>query len=162
MSNMPVEPEAFAVAVADLLRELQPDSAVELIGPRELTVNGRRLDLENLLRMVNHEPDRGRQIVEHYLSQLFDGEAEYAMTSSFEYARGRIMPRIQPESIFEHLNQDMVAHVPYVNGTALVFVTDLPQMTVSVTTEQVVRWGYDAARIVSRNRVDSDCSAYCE
>jgi hypothetical protein len=56
------------------------------------------------------------------------------------------MPRIQPESIFEHLSRDMVAHVPFVNGTVVVFVTDLPQMTVSITTEQMVRWGVDRRR----------------
>lgn len=140
MANMPSEPAAFAEAVASLLKELKPDYAVELLGPRELTVNGRRLDLDNLFRMVSHEPGRGREIVEHYLEQLFAGEAEYALTLNPEAARGRVMPRIQPESIFEHLNRDLVAHVPFVNGTVIVFVTDLPQMTVSITTEQARQW----------------------
>lgn len=140
MSNMPSEPAAFAEAVASLLKELKPDYAVELIGPRELTVNGRRLDLDNLFRMVTHEPGRGREIVEHYLEQLFAGEAEYALTLNPEAARSRVMPRIQPETIFEHLNKDLVAHVPFINGTVVVFVTDLPQMTVSITTEQARQW----------------------
>jgi uncharacterized protein YtpQ (UPF0354 family) len=51
------------------------------------------------------------------------------------------MPRIQPESIFQHLDREQVAHVPWVNGTVIVFVIDLPQMTVSITTEQLVKWG---------------------
>ncbi|MCB9840306.1 MAG: DUF1444 family protein [Phycisphaeraceae bacterium] len=140
MATMPSEPQAFAQAVASLLKELKPDYAVELLGPRELTVNGRRLDLDNLFRMVTHEPGRGREIVEHYLEQLFAGEAEYALTLNPESARTRVMPRIQPESIFEHLNRDLVAHVPFVNGTVVVFVTDLPQMTVSITTEQARQW----------------------
>ena len=54
------------------------------------------------------------------------------------------MPRIQPESIFEHLDREQIAHVPFVNGTAIVFVIDLPQLTVSITTEQMVRWGLQA------------------
>lgn len=140
MSSMPNEPSAFAQAVASLLKELKPDYAVELVGPRELTVNGRRLDLDNLFRMVTHEPSRGREIVEHYLEQLFAGEAEYALTLNPDAVRNRVMPRIQPESIFEHLNRDLVAHVPFVNGTVVVFVTDLPQMTVSITTEQARQW----------------------
>lgn len=140
MANMPSEPAAFAEAVASLLKELKPDYSVELLGPRELTVNGRRLDLDNLFRMVRHEPGRGREIVEHYLEQLFAGEAEYAMTLNPDAARSRVMPRIQPESIFEHLNRDLVAHVPFVNGTVVVFVTDLPQMTVSITTDQARQW----------------------
>ena len=144
MSNMPREPEAFAEQVAVLLRRLQPDYVVELTGPRELIVNGRRLDLENLYRLVNHDPDRGTEIVEHYLEQLFSGEASAIGGHSFDLVRARIMPRIQPESIFSHLAREQVAHVPYVNGTVIVFVVDLPQMTVSVTTEQMVRWNVTA------------------
>src|SRR5678815_3390498 len=140
MSNMPHEPEAFAEHVADLLRKMQPDYQVELTGPRELIVNGRRLDLENLYRMVNHEPERGSEIVEHYLDQLFTGDAAQLNHMSLDFARPRIMPRIQPESIFEHLSREMVAHVPFVNDTVIVFVIDLPQMTVSITTEQLIRW----------------------
>ncbi len=140
MSNMPSEPEAFAEQVAELLRRLQPEYVVELTGPRELIVNGRRLDLENLFRLVNHDPDRGVEIVEHYLDQLFSGEASAIGGHSFDLVRGRIMPRIQPETIFNHLAREQVAHVPYVNGTVIVFVVDLPQMTVSVTTEQMIRW----------------------
>jgi uncharacterized protein YtpQ (UPF0354 family) len=137
---MPQEPQQFAETVADMLRRLQPDSQIELIGTRELLVNGRRLDLENLFRMVNHEPNRGTEIVEHYLEQLFAGEAVQLGSMSFEFAKPRLMPRIQPESIFNHLAREQVAHVPYVNETVIVFVIDLPHMTVSVTMEQLVRW----------------------
>jgi uncharacterized protein YtpQ (UPF0354 family) len=140
MSTMPREPGAFAELVASMLRERQPSFAVDLVGPRELLVNGRRLDLENLLRMVNHEPGRGQEIVAHYLDQLFASDAIQYMSVPFDLARHRIMPRIQPESIFEHLSREQVAHVPYVNGTVIVFVTDLPNMTVSITTEQLIRW----------------------
>jgi uncharacterized protein YtpQ (UPF0354 family) len=144
MGHMPREPEAFAEQVAEMLRRIQPESAVELTGPRELIVNGRRLDLENLLRLVNHDPSRGTQIVEHYLDQLFSGEASAVSSMGFDFVRARIMPRIQPESIFEHLSREQVAHVPFVNGTVIVFVIDMPQMTVSVTTEQLLRWGVSA------------------
>ncbi|MBX3388895.1 MAG: DUF1444 family protein [Phycisphaeraceae bacterium] len=140
MPTMPREPEAFAEAVASMLRKLQPEYAIDLVGPRELLVNGRRLDLENLYRMVNHEPVRGTEIVEHYLDQLFAGDSMQLTSMSLDFARPRIMPRIQPVSIFRHLSREQVAHVPFVNNTVIVFVTDLPQMTVSITTEQLVRW----------------------
>ncbi len=143
MPGMPGEPDAFAQQVADLLREIKPECEVELTGPRELLVNGRRLDLENVYRMVSTEPDRKSEIVRHYLGQLFATEAESVASMSLEFARPRIMPRIQPVSIFEHLDEQMVAHVPFVNDTVVVFVTDLPQMTVSITTEQMLRWGVD-------------------
>jgi uncharacterized protein YtpQ (UPF0354 family) len=141
MTHMPMEPEAFAEQVAGLLRRLQPEYAIAMVTPRELLVNGRRLDLDNLYRMVTNEPGRGQEIVEHFLDQLFTGDGLEVSDMPFEFARARVMPRIQPESIFEHLSRDLVAHVPFVNNTVIVFVTDLPQMTVSITTEQMVRWG---------------------
>jgi uncharacterized protein YtpQ (UPF0354 family) len=155
--NMPREPEAFTEAVAQLLRRMQPEYAVELIGPRELLVNGRRLDLDNLFRMVIQEPGRGNEIVEHYLNQLFAGDALNGLCTSLDFARPRIMPRIQPERIFEHLSREMVAHVPFVNGTAIVFVTDLPHMTVSITTEQCLRWGLCVEELdeIARENLDA-------
>jgi uncharacterized protein YtpQ (UPF0354 family) len=144
MAGMPTEPDAFAEHVLRLLKRREPEAAVELVSPSELLINGRRLDLNNLLRMVNHDPDRGGEIVEYYLEQLFASEATRLASVSYEFARPRIMPRIQPESIFEHLGREMVAHVPFVNGTVIVFVIDLPQMTISATTDQMVRWGVTA------------------
>jgi len=144
MAHMPREREAFAEHVAQLLERLGPERRIELVGPCELLVDGRRLDLDNLYRMVSHDPDRGCQIVEHYLDQLFSSEVVQASSLSFSFVKNRVMPRIQPGSIFEHLSREMVAHVPWVNGTSIVFVTDMPHMTVSITTEQMVRWGTNA------------------
>lgn len=141
MSAMPREPEAFAEQVASMLRRMKPEFHIALTGPKELIVNGRRLDLENLLRLVATTPDRGSEIVEQYLEHLFDDESLSAASMPWDLAKARIMPRIQPMTIFEHLSQELVAHVPYVNDTVVVFVIDMPCMTVSVTTEQVVRWG---------------------
>jgi len=156
MSAVPTEPEAFAEFVANKLRDMRPSYAIELIGPRELIVNSRRLDLENVFRMVAHEPDRGTDIIEHYLDQLFSPETEQLNSITIDFARPRIMPRIQPESLFEHLNRELVAHVPFVNNTVIVFVTDLPHMTVSITTEQMVRWGICADELeeVARQNLD--------
>lgn len=156
MAGIPQDPEAFASFVSRSLKKLQPDYSVEHPGSRELIVNGRRLDLENLYRMVMHEPQRGQEIVRHYLEQLFSGDAMQLLSMSLDFARPRIMPRIQPESIFEHLSRELVAHVPYVNNTVIVFVTDLPHMTVSMTTEQVVKWGLtvDELEEIARENLD--------
>lgn len=145
MSSLPREPEAFAEHVATLLLRLHPEFAVELVGPRELLVDGRRLDLDNLYRMVSHDVPRGQEIVEHYLEQLFAGEGLGTSEFSLDFVRPRIMPRIQPDTIFDHLSRDLVAHTPFVNNTSIVYVTDLPSMTVSITTEQTVSWGLETS-----------------
>lgn len=156
MAGVPKDPEAFAEKVARQLRKMQPGYEVQLVGGRELLVNGRRLDLENLYRMVRHEPARSQEIVQHYLDQLFSGEAVNILAMTLDFAKPRIMPRIQPETIFDHLHREMVAHVPYVNGTAIVFVTDLPHMTVSITTEQLVKWGVTVEEVeeIARENLD--------
>lgn len=144
MGRMPREPEAFGEQVARILLRNFPDREVELAGPMDLVLNGRHLGLENLYRMVQYEPTRGVEIVETYLERLVEGDNFSTMPLPLAVARPRIMPRIQPLSIFDHLDREQVAHVEWVNGTAIVFVLDMPQMTVSLTVEQLVRWGLTA------------------
>lgn len=156
MAQMPRELDAFAAKVADMLRKLQPEFAIKLIGTSELLVDGRRLDLDNLYRMVSHDRVRGREIVEHYLQQLFCDDSLEQTDLGFDLVRSRIMPRIQPESIFDHLSRELVAHVPFVNGTVIVFVMDMPNMTISITTEQLVRWGVtpEELDVIARQNLD--------
>ncbi len=157
MAQMPKELNAFAAKVAEMLRKLQPDYAIKLIGTSELLVDGRRLDLDNLFRMVSHDRVRGREIVEHYLEQLFCDNSLDQTDLGFDLIKDRIMPRIQPESIFEHLSRELVAHVPFVNGTVIVFVMDMPNMTISITTEQMIRWGVSSEELeeIARQNLNS-------
>ena len=141
MTRMPREPEAFGEQVTRILLRHFPDREVELAGPMDVILNGKHLGLDNLYRMVQYEPARGLEIVENYLERLVEGDAVSATPLPLSVARPRIMPRIQPESVFDHLDREQVAHVPYVNGTVIVFVLDMPQMTVSITIEQLIRWG---------------------
>ena len=49
MARMPHEPEAFAEQVASMLRRFQPEHTIQIVGPRELIVDGRTsLDLTPL------------------------------------------------------------------------------------------------------------------
>jgi uncharacterized protein YtpQ (UPF0354 family) len=141
MSAMPQEPDAFGEQVMSILRRHFPERAVQLAGPMDVVIDGRHLGLDNLYRMVLRDPDNGVEIVECYLEKLIEGDTVSGAPLPFAIAKPRIMPRIQPETIFKHLDREQVAHVPFVNGTVVVFVIDLPQMTVSITSEQMVRWG---------------------
>ncbi len=156
MARLPRQPEAFAEQVRTILARMKPELQIELTGPTELIVEGRRLDLENLHRLVITDEERGVEIVEQYLDHLFDEETFSVSNMPWEMAATRIMPRIQPVSIFEHLSEELVAHVPFVNDTVIVFVIDLPNMTVSVTTEQMLRWGKTAEDLeeVARQNLD--------
>jgi uncharacterized protein YtpQ (UPF0354 family) len=144
MARMPKEPEAFGEQVAKILQRQFPDRNVELAGPMDLVLNGKHLGLENLYRMVQYEPTRGVEIVENYLERLVEGDTVGSMPLPLSVAKPRIMPRIQPISIFDHLDREQVAHVPFVNDTVIVFVIDMPHMTVSITVEQLLRWGVNS------------------
>jgi len=143
MSKMPREPEAFSEVVMQLLAKRFPGHQVELAGAMDLVIDGRHLALANLFRMVNCDPANGYEIVKEFLIRITEGDAVAAAPMPLSLARSRIMPRIQPDSLFEHLDREQVAHTPWVNGTSIVYVIDLPRMTVSITLEQVIRWGLD-------------------
>lgn len=130
--------------MAKILQRHFPERSVELAGPMDLVLNGKHLGLENLYRMVQYEPSRGVEIVENYLDRLVEGDTIGSMPLPLSVAKPRIMPRIQPISIFDHLDREQVAHVPFVNDTVIVFVIDMPHMTVSITVEQLMRWGLTA------------------
>lgn len=147
MAAMPLDPESFGDAVLSIFRRLFPDRQVELSGPMDMLVGGRHLGLENVFRMVQADPERATELVEAYFERLIEGDAIGSAPMPLAMARGRIMPRIQPESIFRHLDREQVAHSPFVNGTVVVYVIDLPSMTVSITTEQVIRWGLDSEQL---------------
>lgn len=157
MAQMPREPEAFGEHVAKILKNHYPDREVELAGPLDLVLAGKHLGLENLYRMVMHEPDRGVELVESYLQRLIEGDSLSSVPLPLSVAKPRIMPRIQPLAIFEHLDREQVAHVPFVNDTVIVFVLDMPQMTVSITVEQMLRWGLhvEDLDLIARENLDT-------
>ncbi|MFO0872845.1 MAG: DUF1444 family protein [Phycisphaerales bacterium] len=151
---MPIDPEAFGEEVLRIVRRNFPDRTAELAAPMDLILSGRHLGLDNLHRMVVADPENGVALVETYLERLVEGDAFTGTPMPLSVARSRIMPRIQPESIFGHLEREQVAHVPFVNDTVVVFVIDMPHMTVSITTEQMIRWGMqpdDLERIAREN-----------
>ncbi len=144
MTRMPREPEAFGEQVAKILHRQYPDHSIDLAGPMDVILGGKHLALENLYRMVLHDPNRGLEIVEDYLDRLMEGDAMTSISLPLSVAQSRIMPRIQPVSIFNHLDRAQVAYVPFVNDTVIVFVIDMPLMTVSITVEQLIKWGLTA------------------
>lgn len=147
MGTLPREPEAFCEAVAAMLRRRFSTESVETCGPLDVMIGNRHLALGNLYRMVRCEPHRADRVVDEFLGSLQEGDLVGELALPLSLARGRIMPRLQPESLFKRLDPAQVAHMPWVNGTVIVFVIDLPRVTVSITTEQIVRWGIDIEEI---------------
>lgn len=144
MSAMPPTPELFSQLVREFVQGRWPAKRVELAAPLLLLVDGRHLGLENLWRTVQRSPDEWRHTMEHHMERVMEGDQLANADLPFSAARSRVMPRIQPATIFDTLDREQVAHVPWVNDTAIVFVLDMPKYTVSLSTEQMVRWGVTA------------------
>lgn len=142
--RLPNDSKGFTEAVERLLKEWYARRSVEFVFPLKLTIDGKAMELENLFRMVQQDPLRGQSFVRGYFDRIFEGDSVGASLIPFAVARHRIMPRIQPESIFDGVDRQSIAHLPWVNGTVIVFVLDMPEMTVSVSTEQMIRWGIGA------------------
>lgn len=140
---MPDDKEEFIRRVSTIIRTSYPTLTVEEVSAGEVIINGRRLDLDNLYRIVNHETQRGNEIIGNYLKQLFSQDIDGFYNDSFESVRSHIMPRIHSNIIFKHLAKDMVEHSLFVNNTSIVYVVDMPSMTVSITTDKRVIWGLD-------------------
>ncbi len=133
-------PEAFGEKILSLLRNQFPGRRCDLEAPLRLSVDGRVLVLDNLLRMVRQNPESSEETIRNYLDRVLGAQAAAAVSLPLALARPRIMPRIQPVSMFDDLDRGQVAHVPFVNDTVVVFVLDLPDLTVTLSTEQAVRW----------------------
>lgn len=132
---MPSFPDTVRSSLLALFPHLTP---VQILGPTQLLVQDRSLDLSPLLRMIASDTDNNQQeVIDHYLQALFSAEEPYRDT----YEPSKIMPRIQPETVFQHLSREQVAHVPYVNDTVVVFVRDFSTYTTSITLPQMKRWG---------------------
>src|SRR3989344_957197 len=93
--EMPKEEGEFTRRVVSMLRQINPNLTINEISPGELVIEGRRLNLENLYRMVRHEPHKGKEIAEHYLTQLFSNPIIDLHKVTLQEARKIIMPRIQ-------------------------------------------------------------------
>lgn len=139
--QFPDDSQGFTELVSKLLKGWYAVRPVEVVSPLKLLVDGKAMGLDNLYRMVHQDPQRGTAFVRSYFDRIFEGDSVGASQIPFAVAKHRIMPRIQPESIFDGVDRNSIAHLPWVNGTVIVFVLDMPDMTVSVSTEQMVRWG---------------------
>ena len=156
MPSIPETPEQFSAAVADMVRRRHPSRKVELTATLVLTIDGRHLGLENLWRTVQRAPDAWLDTVEHHVDRVLEGDQMSSLDIPFAVAKPRIMPRIQPANIFQTLDREQVAHVQWVNDTVIVFVMDMPHYTVSISTEQMIRWGVSAEDLEEIARANLD------
>jgi uncharacterized protein YtpQ (UPF0354 family) len=157
VAALPREPEAFGEQVLVILGRFFPENVAELSGALILRVDGREFDLSNLYKIVQSVPENGVELVQDYLERILEGARISDLALPFSVAKSKIMPRIQPRSIFNRLDEQRIAHLPFVNDTVLFYVIDLPRTTVSISVEQIMRWGLsiEDIDIIARKNLDT-------
>lgn len=140
---MPEDRGDFTHELAKILKEHLPSCEVEVNGENGIYVNSRFLDTENIYRMTRNNPSHAREMVLAYIDNILKNMPSVVINEdslSVDEIKTRIMPRIQPESIFQNLNRDNMAYVPFVNNAIIAYVFDAPEVTVSITKDHLERW----------------------
>lgn len=135
MDLIPRDPRKFTEQLASMVREIAIGRKVEIVSTNELLVGGKRLDLNNLYRMITCEPKRGAEIAHEYLDRLFNDSEENLFDVPTDIMFQNVMPRIQHNSIFDYLDRESVAHRPFVNNSSIIYVFNRPNSTQSLTNE---------------------------
>jgi len=134
-------PEIFVALVVNAIEEIDPQLAIERVGRIGLLVNGQRFELENLWRMVQERPSDAEMMVFRYCEEIFiNARSGVENLEAWVEVKPRIMPRIHPVSVFQHLDRGLVAHRPWVNDTVVAFVCDSEGSTVSLRRDQLEQW----------------------
>jgi len=138
----PLTPQVLIDLVVEAYGELKPDAVIERTGVMGLFVDGSYLPLENLWRMVQMKPTEATALVFRYLEAILSSEQTVnGDVAAWCEVKPRIMPRIQPITIFGQLARELITARPFVNDTVVTFVCDSPHSTVSLRREQIDEWG---------------------
>lgn len=142
MSHDYQDPKVFQKFVADRVKEygLQVDITEE---PSDLIVDGSRICLENLQRMVMLDTNYARETVYNYIEQIyFIGAAVGKMKKDFVVEH--LMPNIKPNSFFaseaDQGDSSKALKIPVVsqpNDTSTIFVVDFPRFTTGFTVKHM-------------------------
>ncbi len=141
MPKYPIEPEAFTERVAKQVHKRLGRGVIAVTGPLELTHESRRVDLEDLYRLVRQDPDEAATTVRDFADRLANEHQLRQTPLPFELVVERVLPRICPFDYFKGKRADLMAHQLFVNDTVILYVIDLNGVNVPVTTEQLIRWG---------------------
>jgi len=154
---MPFNPknkEELAREIASRVRSLRSSYAIEEIDG-VLFINNQRFSIDTLYRRMTEDSDCGAEILQQYIEDLINNYRD-AATTSFNDMRTNIMPRIHHEKIFQKLDRDMLAYVPFVNDTVIVFVQDLKSMIATLKMEDVKKWGITLETLEDTARANLD------
>jgi len=141
MSKLPREPEAFTEHVHRLFIEHIPGSTIQITGPLELSIDDRMVSLEDLYRAALSADTDCDELIERFIDALQSVRQLEQTPLPLDVAKDHIMPRIHSPKIFQGTRPELLAHLPFVNETVILYVVEFNGVTTPITTEQLIRWG---------------------
>jgi len=145
MSNFSKKPDDFGKDVVNFMRSQRPEYSFFHTGDLDISVDGNYMNIADLFKMCNLEPERSEEIVLNYFFKLFNfQETSNIDISDFISVSENIMPRIFSE------NHGSQVSLPWINGCVISFVVDFPEVCVGVSDEMMYDWGlFDAEELYS-------------
>jgi len=141
MTDVPREPEAFTEHVARKLKKHLGRITIKITGPLELTIDDRRVDLDDLHRATMHGEDEPDDLIRRFADAFLAAIRVEQTPLPFDAVRHLILPRIQPLSFFRGRRSDLFAAQGWVNDTVILYVIDFNGTATPITTEQLIHWG---------------------
>jgi uncharacterized protein YtpQ (UPF0354 family) len=147
MSQFPKEPEAFTEHVARAFRKLVGQVDLKITGPLELTIENRRVDLDDLRRAIFASKENQPAIMKRFVDAFLGALRLEQTPMPFDVAQPHILPRIAPLKFFRGRRADQLATQPFVNDTVIFYLLDLMNSVAPVSLEQLIRWGVSVEEI---------------
>lgn len=141
MARLPEQPDEFGEEVADLLNSVRPESKAVYVGKFKILIEGSRIDISDLYRMIKKEPDNGRAIALKYFEDLlgfYDSDIDFY---NFLEVKHLVMPRIFPQDIADEMEPGKCIFKPWINGCVVAFVLDFPEVTININKQMMSAWG---------------------
>jgi hypothetical protein len=157
MDTLPRDPASFTDHLAARFGHRLHRAEVQVAGPLNLLVDGEPVSLTNLYRAVAHASAVGQangpELVEQFI-QSYAGMRQLRQTPlPFDVVKGKILPRLSPlEAIAGSTSNNPLACLPYVNDTVILYAVDIGGASVTLTLEQLIRWGIDVEEIDKLSR----------
>lgn len=153
MTHIPKEPQAFTELIAKRFRK-EVGTEVRVSAPLELLVDGQRVDLDDLQRVVRSEDTDPGELIQRFIDTFINSRRLMDTPLPFEVVQPKIMPQIRSLDRLRGTRPGFIAAQPFINDTAIIYMVDLNNAATPLSTEQLIRWGVDVDeidRIARRN-----------
>src|SRR5687767_12844728 len=141
MTRLSKDPQAFTEQIAKRFREEFSPATVQVTAPLELLVEGQRVDLDDLQRVIRSEDEtEPSELVQRFIDAFANSRRLNETPLPFEMVKGKILPQIRSLDRLRGTRPGFIAAQPYINDTVIIYMIDWNDAATPLSTEQLIRW----------------------